>query len=178
MEKGLASFEERSSTEKQHLGAIKDYLYAREETVGISDATDEEQIEKDIDLHWMRVYGEKVLTTSVELKVDTQGHETGNLAFETVSNEIRGTRGCFMRSEADLLFYYLAGSGELWVMDMALVRKWFIEELGKSRNRFRSFETYTQLSGGQVYPSYGRLVPIEELKAVGKLIGLKYAKLK
>ena len=173
----MASFEERSATEQKHMDSIKSYLYARPETVGISDADKDEQIEKDIDLHWMREYAEKVIVTTVEVKVDTQGHETGNLAFETVSNEIRGTRGCFMRSEAELLFYYLAGSGELWVMDMALVRKWFIDELSKSRNRFRLFETYTSLSGGQVYPSYGRLVPIEELKAVGKLIGLKYAKL-
>ena len=173
----MASFQERVATEREHMGRITEYLYAREETVGISDATDEEQRQKDIDFHWMRVYGDRVLTTPVEVKVDTQGHSTGNLAFETVSNEIRGTRGCFMRSEAELLFYYLSGSAELWVMDLALTRKWFEEEMSKSRNRFRMFETYTSLSNGQVYSSYGRLIPVEELKAVGKLIGLKYAKL-
>mgnify|MGYP006269361235 CR=1 FL=1 len=175
MARGFASFEERQETETEHTKTIYDYLYKRPETVGLTTASVEVQKKEDIDFFWMRAVEAKIEETSVELKVDTQGHETGNFAFETVSNETRGTLGCFLRTNSDLFFYYLAGSNELWVMETRRVQQWFLDEMKKTPKRFQPFETYTKLNDGTCYSSYGRLVPIEDVKAVGKLIGLKKA---
>ena len=175
MGRGFASFEERQEIETAHVKTIYDYLYKRPETVGLTPASVEVQKKEDIDFFWLRANATKVEETGVELKVDTQGHETGNFAFETVSNETRGTLGCFLRTNSDLFFYYLVGSGELWVMETRKIQQWFLSEMKKTPNRFRPFETYTKLDDGTCYSSYGRLVPIEDVKAVGKLVGLKKA---
>ena len=171
-----ATFNERMAAELENMERIHNFLYAREETVGIAEASPEEQKEQDIDFHWMRIIGDKIEEIKVEVKFDTQGHETGNFAFETVSNELRTTPGCIVRSEADLLFYYFCGSKELWVMGMKEVRSWFLGEMASVKNRFRSFETYTEV-GHSVYSSYGRLVPLADLKEASSIIGLKRAQL-
>ena len=175
MARGFASFEERRQTETEHTKKIYDYLRSKPETFGLTDASVEVQKKEDIDFFWLRATEAEVSETSVELKVDTQGHETGNFAFETVSNETRGTIGCFLRTTSDLFFYFLAGTNELWVMDTKKVQAWFLDEMKKTPNRFRPFETYTRLDDGTCYSSFGRLVPLDDLKAVGKLIDLKKA---
>ena len=60
-------------------------------------------------------------------------------------------------------------------MDTKKVQAWFLDEMKKTPNRFRPFETYTRLDDGTCYSSFGRLVPLDDLKAVGKLIDLKKA---
>ena len=162
--------------ETENMERIHNFLYAREETVGIAEASDEEQREQDIDFHWLRLLDNKIEELKVEVKFDTQGHATGNFAFETVSNELKSTPGCILRSEADLLFYYFTESKELWVMDMKEVRSWFLSEMASVKNRFRSFETYTVVGSG-VYSSYGRLVPLADLKDAGSSISLRRAQL-
>lgn len=175
-ESNIASFEERLAVESEHMERVQSFLYAREETVGIAEATLEEQKRLDVDFHWLRTMDDSLEQVKVEVKFDTQGHATGNFAFETVSNELRSSAGCILRSEADLLFYYFCESRELWVMGMREVREWFLEEMASTKNRFRSFETYTERDG-LVYPSYGRLVPLVDLKNAGPKIGLKRAQL-
>jgi hypothetical protein len=177
MEKGIATFEERLAVEDNNIQNVYDYLYARPDTVGITKAPTNVQKSDDIDFSWLHTSGEDdVVTSEVELKVDTQGHRTGNMAFETVSNELRNTTGCFLRTKSDLLFYYLVGNGELWVMDTKKVQHWFLEEMESKPFRFQSFETYTKV-GNSYYSSYGRLVPISELEKAGKSIGLRKANL-
>lgn len=171
-----ATFGERMRAETENMEIIHNFLYAREETVGIAEASDEEQRERDIDFHWLRLLDNKIEELKVEVKFDTQGHATGNFAFETVSNELKSTPGCILRSEADLLFYYFTESKELWVMDMKEVRSWFLSEMASVKNRFRSFETYTVV-GSNVYSSYGRLVPLADLKDAGSFISLRRAQL-
>jgi hypothetical protein len=159
MEKGIATFKERQGTENLGILKVKDYFAELKETVSIIGAPAKVQIEMDIDFIWEYDNGVK----TIEVKVDTQGHETGNFAFETVSNEIKGTPGCFMRSKADLLAYFFVESGELYVFNFVKTREWFIKELSSRPNRFRGFLTHTDLGNGNVYPSHGRLVPVLEL---------------
>jgi hypothetical protein len=161
MEKGIASFSDRVKQENAGMDRVRAYF----ERVGgpVTPASKIQQIEQDIDLNW----DFKGHNKTIEVKVDWQGHSTRNMALETVSNEIRGTRGCFMRSEADFFAYFFIESRELYVFKMQELREWFIKELSKRPNRFREFTTHTKLDSGIIYPSYGRLVPIREALGSG-----------
>jgi hypothetical protein len=162
MEKGLASFEERQATESRGLPEIKKWLESSSSVERVEEATLEQQREMDIDLIVYRKNSEYEPPETVEVKVDTQGHKTGNLALETISNEVRGTVGCFMRTRAKHFFYYFVETGELYRFETEIFRDWFIRELESRPNRWRTFTTHTNL-GSRLYPSYGRLVPLEEI---------------
>jgi hypothetical protein len=163
IEKGLATFEQRSKTEAAAIPVIKAYINSLDATVALDDADAESQRRDDIDLFWTRSYKAKTETLSLEVKADTKIHESGNFAFETISNEIRFTQGCFMRSKADYFYYYCVHCGDLWIFPLTIVRQWFEREMSSRPNRFREFKTHTQLNGGKVYTARGYLVPIGEL---------------
>jgi hypothetical protein len=110
---------------------------------------------RDIDVLWRHQGREE----AIEVKGDTQGHRTGNYAFETVSNEERGTPGCFLYSEAKWLHYHFLSPCTLHVMDLAQVRNWFVSR----QQEFRLFRTQTTVGNGR-YTTVGRLVPLDQLR--------------
>ena len=164
IERGLATFEQRSETEAAAIPIIKGYINSLEATVALEDADADMQRNDDIDLVWTRSYNAKTEKLTLEVKADTQIHESGNFAFETISNEIRFTQGCFMRSRADYFYYYATKSGDLWIFPLTIVRQWFDREMSSRPNRFREFKTHTKLNGGKVYVARGYLVPVAELQ--------------
>lgn len=114
--------------------------------------------EMDVDLLWSIVDGEGNLRIiPVEVKGDRY-HRTGNFFFETVSNEGKGTAGCFLYTKADWLFYYFVEIGRLYCLPMHGVRPWFDAHM----HRFRERRTSTPVAQGQDrYITVGRLVPIQ-----------------
>lgn len=62
--------------------------------------------------------------SKVEVKTDSKGHRTGNLAFETKTN---GNIGCLMKSEADWIYYYLEASGESYMVDLRKLRQYITQ---------------------------------------------------
>jgi len=110
----------------------------------------------DVDLLWFARNGRVV---QIEVKGDRY-HQTGNYFFETVSNQQRGTPGCFLYTEADYLFYYFVDAGELHVLPMPDVRDWFIAHM----EEFRERETSTPTRRGESYITVGRLVPRNQVK--------------
>jgi hypothetical protein len=117
---------------------------------------------KDIDLIWET----QKATYQVELKVDR--YQTGNFFFETRSNTERGTPGCFLYTEADLLFYYFLPVKQLYILPMPGVREWFLNHQrapgrpGHPLNTFRETDTTTPVySCAGFYTTRGALVPIE-----------------
>ena len=163
IEKGLATFEQRSKTEAAALPIIKAYINSLEATVALEDADAESQRRDDIDFFWTRSYKTTTKTLSLEVKADNKIHTSDNFAFETISNEIRFTQGCFMRSKADYFYYYATKTGDLWIFPLVIVRQWFEREMSSRPNRFREFKSHTQLNNGKVYVTRGYLVPIGEL---------------
>ena len=114
--------------------------------------------EMDVDLLWSIVDGEGNLRIiPVEVKGDRY-HRTGNFFFETVSNEGKGTAGCFLYTKADWLFYYFVEIGRLYCLPMHGIRPWFDAHM----HRFRERRTSTPVARGQDrYITVGRLVPIQ-----------------
>ena len=77
---------------------------------------------KDIDF---LILGTNYSVTKIEVKTDSKGHTTRNIAFETIS---RGKQGCLARSEADWVYYYFEITGESFMINMRKLRE-YIEQM-------------------------------------------------
>lgn len=129
------------------------------QTVAVHNVEDDPAYqEHDVDLLWTLLDKDGTLRViPVEIKGDSY-HRTGNFFFETVSNEGRGTEGCFLYTRADWLFYYFIESGALYCLPMHAARPWFQE----NQHRFQERRTSTPVdSGRNHYITVGRLVPIQ-----------------
>lgn len=74
--------------------------------------------EKDIDLLLLMKDGTII---KVEVKTDSQAHQTGNMAFETMTN---GNIGCLAKSEADWIYYYLEKNGKVYLVDLPKLKEY------------------------------------------------------
>ena len=107
--------------------------------------------EKDIDLLWSTVTDDY----SIEIKADRL-HTTGNFFFETISNKEKNTLGCFLKTQANFLFYYFVEPRTLYIFPMPRTQQWFVENM----ERFNERETTTPV-GSDHYTTVGRIVPID-----------------
>lgn len=109
----------------------------------------------DVDLLWTVLEKERLRVIPVEVKGDRY-HRTGNFFFETISNESKGTPGCFLYTKAEWLFYYFLEIGKLYCLPMPEIRPWFVQNV----DRFKEQRTSTPTRSDQSYVTVGRLVPI------------------
>ncbi len=132
--------------------AIEAWLWTRPETVDVHNVEDDPKYQAaDVDLLWVT----ERQCYQVEVKGDRLGHKTGNFFFETHSNKEKGTPGCFLYTEADLLFYYFVQTGVLHILPMPDTRDWFTP----LQEQFQERETHTPV-GADHYTTVGRLVPV------------------
>lgn len=138
---------------------IESWLRDRRNTVSVTNVEKDPKFQKiDVDLIWTT----RKSTYQVEIKGDLW-HKTGNFFFETLSNKEKNTPGCFMYTQADLLFYYFLETKSLYILPMPQTRTWFLS----NRDRFKERATTTPVNGGS-YTTVGRLVPVElVLREVG-----------
>lgn len=111
---------------------------------------DREYQRKDIDL---LVYMKDGTELKVEVKADRK-YNTGNFFIETVSNLNRNTPGCFLYTEADIMFYYFVGQGWLYSIPVKAFQRW----IDKNIHKYPVKRTSTVGQRGQ-YESEGRIVP-------------------
>lgn len=69
----------------------------------------------------------------IEVKTDTMAHKTGNLAYEHISNKYYNTIGCFEKTKADYIFYYLTETKELYILHTDTLRSY----ISNNKNRLR-----------------------------------------
>ncbi len=93
---------------------------------------------------------------------------TGNFFFETISNKEKNTLGCFLKTQADFLFYYFVEPRMLYILHMPRTRGWFEENMG----RFEEREAATPV-GKDHYITVGRIVPIEIVLAEVRGVKIK-----
>ena len=131
------------------------------QTVAVHNVEDDRAYQQyDIDLLWTVVTRSgRLRIIPIEIKGDRY-HHTGNFFFETVSNEAKGTPGCFLYTKAYWLFYYFVEIGALYCLPMDKVRPWFVANI----SRFEEKRTSTPV-GGDSYVTVGRLVPIKTVLA-------------
>ncbi len=156
------SMAEASAVEQEALDAIVPYLAGRPGTVEVRDVrADPDCRAADVDLLWIvETEGGQRREVKLEVKAD-RWHKTGNFFFETVSNEAKGTPGCFLYSEADYLLYYFVTPRTLYILPLPATRDWFLAH----EARFEERRTTTPVGPGEQYVTVGRLVPIDEVMA-------------
>ena len=100
------TFNEKNDFSKKGIDIVCKYLKLLKKTVKIKNVEDDPAYQKnDIDLVWVYKKEDKEIMISIEVKTDK--YTTGNFWLETISNEAIGTLGCFVKSKAKYLFYYL-----------------------------------------------------------------------
>ncbi len=60
----------------------------------------------------------------IEVKTDTLAHLTGNIAYEHTSNKYSRSIGCFRKTKADVIFYYLSKIDKLYQIDTYSLREY------------------------------------------------------
>ncbi|MBX3010087.1 MAG: hypothetical protein KF832_01225 [Caldilineaceae bacterium] len=107
-----------------------------------------------IDLLWVVPERSFLRSMTVEVKGDRYD-KTGNFFWETVSDLQRSTTGGFVITRAEWLFYYFINSGKLYCLPMAAVKPWFVENVGRFRERIAQSQR-----DQSHWRTAGRLVPI------------------
>jgi hypothetical protein len=100
-----------------------------------------------------RVTNYKGETSLIEVKSDYA--RTPNLFLETISNTNKNSVGCFLKSQADYLFYVRFNSRELYILPLESTRNWFIKEVIAGRMTNRRRETSTLDKGKVSYKTIG-----------------------
>lgn len=150
-------FNSANAVAKQGALEVTSFLYSLKSTIKVENVEEDAAYQgKDIDLIWYyrsKVSGE-VEKKTIEIKADRH-HYTGNYFFETISNAQKDTPGCFMYTEADVIFYYYIEEKELHMLPTLATRNWFIA----NRQKFKEAMTSTSGNKGMMYTSKGSKVP-------------------
>lgn len=59
----------------------------------------------------------------IEVKTDFKAHETGNFVYEVTSSQDFNTIGCFEKTKAQLIAYFVPVSANLYLLSVAKLRK-------------------------------------------------------
>jgi hypothetical protein len=149
------TFQESLDTADIGTEHVTNFLFSLPNTINVENVEGDVTYQKqDVDLVWQT---DNLKKLTIEIKVDNYAH-SGNYFFETISNVGKKTEGCFMYSEADLLFYYFLNQ-ELHIFNLAKARKWFIE----NQDDFRTVRTSTGVGNGR-YQTEGALVKRDRFK--------------
>lgn len=135
------------------------WLNSQAETIKVENVENDRYYQdKNINLIWQN---KKSLTKKniilISIKSDIYD-QSDNLFFETDSNQEKQKSGCFIYTEANLLFYYFTASRILYSVPMPKTRDWFNSKI----NYFSKYCTQTKV-GTSSYTNVGRLVPIQTL---------------
>lgn len=95
-------------------------------------------------------------TSTAELKSDMQAHKTGNIAYEELSHK---NPGCFARTKADHIIYYLTETGVAYVLNPHKLRA-FVAEMKADDRKAASLRVRPAKMGEG---AFGYLIPIRVL---------------
>lgn len=60
--------------------------------------------------------------TKIEVKTDSMAHRTGNFAYEVESSKTYHSKGCFEKTKADFIAYYVPGLSKVFLINVGLLR--------------------------------------------------------
>ena len=104
---------------------IYDYLWKHKSTLKIVDVTKDEWFQQfDIDFLQIDIQGN---INKIEVKTDRMADKTGNMVYEVWSDKRFYSKGCFEKTEADYIFYYLINTNILYIFNTQELREWVLE---------------------------------------------------
>lgn len=154
--RGGRNFRKDLKTGKDGEEIIRKRLLAFPSVIDVRDISNSKRvIDDDIDFEIVYKDGH---TSTVEIKTDLMAHSTGNFAYEEYSHR---NPGCFARTKADHILYFLYETGEVYVLNPVKFRT-YISEMKQDKQRAR----YLRIRAtGMGEGAFGYLVPINVLKS-------------
>lgn len=132
--------------------AIFDFLSTYPSTTAIIDVTKDVWFQQfDIDFIWQDT---EYNIFKIEVKTDTLADKTGNMVYEYWSDRRTFSVGCFEKTHADYIFYYLININILYIFNTQELREWFKKH---------------QIKLKQIYMgdyALGYIIPLNELKNI------------
>lgn len=147
----IYQFHERNNYAQFHIETIECYLKSLPSTTSVTNVESDKKYQViDIDLLWEGVNKNNIpIKKSIEVKVDSYYH-SGNIFFETISNDNKNSKGCMLVSKADYLFYFFPDIKLLYSFKLEEFKNWTLTN--KHRFKMKQCKNPT-------YNSYGYLIP-------------------
>lgn len=137
---------------------IYNYLWKHKSTLKVIDVTKDKWFQQfDIDFIQVDCNGG---VNKIEVKTDRLADKTGNMVYEIWSDRRIYAKGCFEKTEADYIFYYLINTKVLYIFNTQELRTW----VNKHENEL--WQTYM----GDF--AIGYVIPLNDLKEISIKIKL------
>lgn len=103
---------------------IYNYLINHPSTDSLIDVSKDKWFQQ-FDIDFLQVTNDGI--NKIEVKTDKIADRTGNMVYEIYSDKRFYTLGCFEKTEADYIFYYLINTNILYIFDTQELREWVLE---------------------------------------------------
>ena len=103
---------------------IYNYLINHPSTDSLIDVSKDKWFQQ-FDIDFIQITNDGI--NKIEVKTDKIADRTGNMVYEIYSDKRFYTLGCFEKTEADYIFYYLINTNILYIFDTQELREWVLE---------------------------------------------------
>ena len=110
---------------------IYDYLINHPSTFNVINVSNDVWFQQ-FDIDFLQVTTDYDVN-KIEVKTDRMADRTGNMVYEIYSDRRTYTKGCFEKTEADYIFYYLINTNILYIFNTYELRQWVEEHRNKLR---------------------------------------------
>ena len=100
---------------------IFNYLLNHLSTINLIDVSKDKWFQQ-FDIDFLQVTNNGI--NKIEVKTDRLADKTGNMIYELWSDKRTYTKGCFEKTEADYIFYYLINTNILYIFNTLELRDW------------------------------------------------------
>ena len=104
---------------------IYDYLMNHPSTDNLINVSNDSWFQQ-FDIDFIQIDGDGDVN-KIEVKTDRMADRTGNMVYEVYSDKRFYTLGCFEKTKADYIFYYLINTNILYIFDTQELREWILE---------------------------------------------------
>lgn len=104
--------------------AIFNYLLNHSSTINLIDVSKDKWFQQ-FDIDFLQVTSNGI--NKIEVKTDRLADKTGNMVYEIWSDRRIYAKGCFEKTEADYIFYYLINSRTLYIFNTKELREWVLK---------------------------------------------------
>ena len=104
---------------------IYDYLMNHPSTDNVMDVSKSWWFQQ-FDIDFIQIDGDGDVN-KIEVKTDRMADRTGNMVYEVYSDKRFYTLGCFEKTKADYIFYYLINTNILYIFNTQELREWVLE---------------------------------------------------
>ena len=104
--------------------AIFNYLLNHSSTINLIDVSKDKWFQQ-FDIDFLQVTNNGI--NKIEVKTDRLADKTGNMVYEIWSDRRIYAKGCFEKTEADYIFYYLINNRTLYVFNTKELREWVLK---------------------------------------------------